>query len=114
MHVISECKLDCDAGPFAPDPEDKLKHPSRDKVCFWVGTDFWGGKSEIRFNRQWRKLHDQGGVKTEVGEVEVYCEDMCQSQFGMPAEIEIKDKRAHGGSRQVVYTKMDDMCDNCK
>ena len=39
---------------------------------------------------------------------------MCQRMFKMPVDMDINDKRADGGSRQFVYTKLDDMCDHCK
>lgn len=72
---------------------------------------------EIKFNRQRRRMEksfQQGRFKTDFQEVQGYCEDMCQRNFGMPADMEINDKRADGGSRQFVYTELDDMCDNCR
>ena len=112
------CAQHCAMGPFAPDPEEKDKHPNHDKVCFGVARDFFGEKEmELKFNRQRRKMdkpNEAGGVKTDYHEVREHCEDMCQKCFKMPADMEINDKRAGGGSRQVVYTRLDDMCDNCR
>lgn len=112
------CIADCDPGPYGPDPEDKSSHPEHDKVCFAVDSNFYGmAAMEVKFNRQRRrmdKLGEQGGVATKFEEVQGYCEDMCQSRFKMPADMKITDKRAGGGSRQFVYTKLDDMCDHCK
>ena len=112
------CTHDCDWGPFTPDPEEKWKHPAHDKVCFAVDTDFYGkDEMDVKFNRQRRRMEkpgQQGRVKTKFEEVQGYCEDMCQRMFNMPADMEINDKRADGGSRQFVYTQLDDMCDNCK
>lgn len=105
-------------GPFEPDPEDKSSHPDHDKVCFAVDTNFYGkDEMEVKFNRQRRRMEkagEQGRVKTAYEEVRGYCEDMCQRTFKMPVDMDINDKRADGGSRQFVYTKMDDMCDHCK
>lgn len=112
------CTHDCDMGPFTPDPDELARHPKQDKVCFGVDTNFYGmDEMWIKFNRQKRvmkKKSQQGRTKTKFAEVQGYCEDMCQSTFGMPADMEINDKRADGGSRQYVYTELDDMCDNCK
>ena len=112
------CTHNCDWGPFAPDPEEESSHPDHDKVCFKVYGDFFGSKDfEMKFNRQRRKMEkrgQQGRVKTDFHEVQGHCEFMCQSVFDMPADMTINDKRADGGSRQFVYTQLDDMCDHCK
>ena len=112
------CFHDCDMGPFAPDPDEKSSHPDHDKVCFAVDTNFYGTvEMEMTFNRQRRKMAksgEQGRIKTGFDEVSSYCEDMCQSHFQMPADMNIDDKRADGGSRQFVYTDLDDMCDHCR
>lgn len=112
------CDHGCEMGPFEPDPEDKSSHPDHDKVCFAVDTNFYGkDEMEVKFNRQRRRMEkagEQGRVKMGYEEVRGYCEDMCQRTFKMPVDMDINDKRADGGSRQFVYTKMDDMCDHCK
>ena len=111
------CIANCDPGPFSHDP-DALANRAHDKVCFSVGTNFYGMvKMELRFNGQHRvmkRLGDQGRVQTALDDVQGHCEDLCQSTFGMPAEMKIMDKRAGGGSRQFLYTSLDDMCDHCK
>lgn len=118
MPTPAVCEFNCEPGPYGPDPEDKSSHPDHDKVCFAVDASFYGMKAmEVKFNRQRRrmdKLGEQGGVKTKFEEVQGYCEDMCQSRFKMPADMKITDQRAAGGSRQILYTKLDDMCDHCK
>ena len=111
------CKTHCDMGPFEPSPEEKWHHPAHDKVCFNVAMNFYGqNELELKFNRQKRKETngDAGRVKTAYQEVRGYCEDMCQKNFKMPVDMDINDPRALGGSRQFVYTDLDDMCDNCK
>lgn len=112
------CLVGCDPGPFGADAEDQSSHPHEDKVCFAVDTNFYGmDEMMVKFNGQHRvmiKDFDQGRIKTGFEEVQGYCEDMCQSRFGMPADMKINDKRADGGSRQFVYTDLDDMCDHCK
>ena len=112
------CEVDCDPGPYREDPEDQSSHPDHDKICFAVDASFYGMDTmEVQFNRQRRrmkKIGDQGGVKTRFDEVQGYCADMCQSKFNMAPDMKVADKRAAGGSRQVVYTKLDDMCDHCK
>ena len=110
-------KMHCEMGPFEPDPEEKSSHPAHDTVCFNVAMNFYGqDETELKFNRQKRKEKDNHGglVKTEYQEVRGYCEDMCQKNFKMPVDMDIDDPRARGGSRQFVYTKLDDMCDNCR
>ena len=112
------CITDCDPGPFGPDPADQSSHPASDKVCFATDTIFYGMKTMmLKFNRQRRTMDgpgDQGRVKTPFPDVQGYCEDMCQRRFHMPANMKLGDKRADGGSRQYVYTELDDMCDHCK
>lgn len=112
------CPQHCDMGPFTPDPDEASRHPKQDKVCFAVATNFYGmDEMEIKFNHQRRRMEKdatQGRVKTPFPLVQGYCEDLCQRNFGMPADMQINDKRADGGSRQFVYTELDDMCDNCK
>ncbi|KAF6217503.1 hypothetical protein HO133_006841 [Letharia lupina] len=117
QHMVS-CVQDCDPGAYAPDVPDPSPHPKFDRVCFGVDTDFYGmDEMELKFNRQHRKMESpgqQGRVQTEFEEVQGYCEDMCQSMFKMPVDMKINDKRAGGGSRQFLYTSLDDMCDHCK
>ena len=111
------CAKDCEMGPFAPDPEEKSSHPGHDNVCFNVAENFYGPvEMGLKFNRQKRKMEkeEMGRVKTEYQTVRGYCEDMCQKNFEMPVDMDIDDRRALGGSRQYVYTKLDDMCDHCK
>ena len=111
------CQKHCEMGPFEPDPEEKSSHPAHDTVCFNVAQNFYGQDNlEFKFNRQKRKEKgSQGGmVKTGYQEVRGYCEDICQKTFKMPVDMDIDDPRAFGGSRQFVYTELDDMCDNCK
>lgn len=116
-NVIS-CLVDCDPGAYGPDPPDPSSHPDNDKVCFGVDTDFYGmDEMELKFNRQRRRMEapgEQGRVQTKFEEVQGHCEDMCQSHFEMPADMKINDKRAGGGSRQFLYTALDDMCDHCR
>ena len=108
----------CDPGPYGDDPPEKSSHPNSDKVCFRVGNNFYGTRDfQIKFNWQRRRMDapgEQGRVKTQFYKVYEYCENMCQNTFGMPADMEIADKRADGGSRQFVYTDLDDMCDHCR
>ena len=107
----------CDFGPFEPDPEEKSSHPSHDTVCFNVAMNFYGlNELEIKFNRQKRKEKNGGAGRESTGyqEVQGFCEDMCQKNFKMPVDMDINDPRAGGGSRQWVYTDLDDMCDNCR
>lgn len=112
------CAKECDMGPFAPDPEEKSSHPDHDKVCFNVAMNFYGEvEMELKFNRQKRKMEKDrqaGRVKTDFQVVRGYCEDMCQKNFKMPPDMDIDDPRAMGGSRQFVYTDLDDMCDSCR
>ena len=116
--ISPTCVHNCDPGPFGPDPADKSSHPDYDKVCFAVTDDFYGpNEMELKFNRQRRKSGkpgQQGRVKTEFTEVQGYCEDMCQRTFNLPADMKLSEKRADGGSRQFLYTDLDDMCDHCK
>ena len=110
-------KPHCEMGPFEPDPEEKSSHPGHDTVCFNVAMNFYGqNELEIKFNRQKRKEKNGGAGRVSTGYLEVqgYCEDMCQKNFKMPVDMDIDDPRAMGGSRQWVYTGLDDMCDNCK
>ena len=108
----------CDPGPFTHYPDNKSKSPEQDTVCFATDTDFYGmDEMEIKFNRQkriMRKNGDQGRVSTDFDEVQEICQNMCLDRFNMPADMLINDERADGGSRQYVYTDVDDMCDNCK
>lgn len=112
------CIWNCDPGPWSHDPDPLLPNREHDKVCFSVGTNFYGMvKMELRFNGQHRimqKPGDQGRLQTAFDDVQGHCEDMCQNTFGMRAEMKIIDKRAGGGSRQFLYTSLDDMCDHCK
>ena len=119
IHEPEACYFNCDPGPFGPDLPEPTSHREHDKVCFSVDKNFYGPgrKMKVKFNDQQRTMDkdgEQGRVKTEFQEVQGYCEDMCQRTFGMPADMKPKDKRADGGSRQYVYTSMDDMCDHCK
>ena len=118
MNESPICIWNCDMGPFQPDPANESSHPDHDKVCFSVDTDFYGlATMSVKFNRQRRKMAkpgQMGRVKTAFDEVQGYCEDMCQRTFKMPADMKINDLRADGGSRQYVYTDLDDMCDHCR
>ena len=113
------CYSNCDPGPFGPDPPEPVGHRDHDKVCFKTDYEFYGpGKTmKVKFNDQQRTMDkdgEQGRVRTGFQEVQWYCEQMCQRTFSMPVEMKLKDKRADGGSRQYVYTSLDDMCDHCK
>ena len=112
------CIWNCDPGPFGHDPPDPSSHRDHDKVCFAVNDDFFGTKNmRLHFNGQSRRMAKagaQGRVVSDYEEVQGHCEDMCQKTFGMPADMYINDKRADGGSRQFLYTLLDDMCDHCK
>ena len=114
LPISPGCVLDCAPGVYGPE----LLDSDHDRVCFAVDTDFYGkDEMELKFNGQRRRMDapgEQGRVKTEFKEVQGYCEDMCQSTFQMPADMKINDKRADGGSRQFMYTELDDMCDHCK
>ena len=114
---LPTCYGHCPPGPF-DEPEEQSFHPDHDKVCFAVDTNFYGPKKmEVKFNRQRREMSKdghQGRIQTPFEEIQDICEDVCQSRFQMPADMEIDDKRAEGGSRQYIYTDMDDMCDHCK
>ena len=118
LPVLLVCTIHCSLGLFEPDPKFKSSHVNYDNVCFAVTDHFYGSQEfAIRFNRQKRKMKhegDQGRVKTPFQEVRGYCEDMCMKNFNMPVDMEIDDPKAQGGSRQYVYTKLDDMCDNCR
>ena len=108
------CILDCEPGPFDHSPPKPADH--QDKVCFAVNNNYYGTtKMELMFNGQHRKMHkgEQGRIQTDAEEVHGYCEDVCQSEWGWPADMKIDDKQAGGGSRQFVYTSLDDMCDHC-
>lgn len=113
-----ECLWNCDPGAYDRDPPDPSSHRHQDKVCFATDTSFYGTwKMEMKFNEQHRKMYKpgaQGRVQSDPKEVQGYCEDMCQKTFGMPVDMKINDKRADGGSRQYLYTSLDDMCDHCK
>ena len=118
-HEPVVCSEDCDPGPYSNDLPEPTSHREHDKVCFAVGKNYYGlgSKMDVKFNdqhRTMRKNGDQGRVETGAQDVQGYCEDMCQTTFGMPADMKLKDKRADGGSRQYVYTAVDDMCDHCK
>ena len=112
--------VDCDNGPYSPDPEEHSSHPTHDTVCFAVDKNYYGPGNTmmVKFNRQHRvmgRAGAQGRVRTADGaEVQGYCEDMCEARFGMPVDVKVRDGRADGGNRQFVYTKLDDMCDHCK
>ena len=112
------CHIGCIPGAYGPDPPEESSHRHHDKVCFGVDTDFYGmDNMELTFNGQRRKMvapGEQGRKQTDIKEVQGYCEDMCQRRFQMPANMNINDKRAGGGSRQFLYTDLDDMCDHCK
>ena len=112
------CKQHCDEGPFA-EPKEESSHRKHDNVCFTVGSNNFFGVTEmgIKFNHQKRAMrngHQAGRLKSDYMEVQEFCEDMCQKEFQMPVDMDIRDPRAMGGSRQFIYTDMDDMCDHCK
>ena len=112
------CLFDCNLGPYAPETPQPASHRDHDKLCLRVGHEYFGTREmEIKFNFQRRdsdKDGEQGRDSYGWLDVNEYCEDMCQKNFQMPCDTNTKDKQTNGGSRQYVYTSMDDMCDHCK
>ena len=112
------CLFDCNLGPYAPETPQPASHRDHDKVCFKVGHEYFGTtEMDMTFNFQRRDSdHDGEQGRESYGwfDVKDFCDAKCKENFQMPMDNNTKDKQTKGGSRQYVYTAMDDMCDHCK